>query len=223
MSSTILSTKILSARQKDMLLSAHFQVVQYDAIKIVPLSFGVHTGNFDTLLITSQNAFKTFIKSKTVKELPSTQAFCVGEQTKTLLESKGIQVIACAENAKKLGELIATEHVAKSFLFISGKQRLNQLPKMLDEKNIRYQEVHVYETLLTKKKFNRNFDGVLFFSPTAVESYFHQNSLANGIAFCIGSTTAKSAQKFTKNIIIANKPSIENVIVQVVKKFNPYD
>ena len=70
---------------------------------------------------------------------------------------------------------------------------------------------------LNLKKFESKFDGILFFSPSGVQSFTEQNRL-NSTAFCIGETTASKAKKHTHEIIIASKPSIENVIVKVVKK-----
>ena len=57
----------------------------------------------------------------------------------------------------------------------------------------------------------------MFFSPSGVKSFSIKNKINNAIAFCIGETTANEAKKITQNIIIANKASIENVLVQVIK------
>ncbi|NJW55672.1 uroporphyrinogen-III synthase, partial [Salinimicrobium oceani] len=84
---------------------------------------------------------------------------------------------------------------------------------------VKLTEIEVYDTQPVSNKIDRNFDGVLFFSPSAVKSYCSENDLAESVAFCIGKTTAAEARNYTSNIIIASTPSIENVIVQVVKYF----
>jgi len=89
----------------------------------------------------------------------------------------------------------------------------------LKKKKIKFQEIEVYKTSLNPKPFSQEFDGILFFSPSAVQSFTAENELKNSTIFCIGKTTASEAKKHSNNIITATKPSIENVIVQVVKYF----
>jgi len=96
--------------------------------------------------------------------------------------------------------------------------RRDEIPELLRKNNVSFTEVLVYKTVLKPKTFERTFDGVLFFSPSAVESFTKDNKLEDTTAFCIGTTTAAEAEKHTNNIVTATKPTIENVIVQVVKK-----
>ena len=64
-------------------------------------------------------------------------------------------------------------------------------------------------------------DGILFFSPSAVESYLKLNAIKEEMCFCIGETTAESLEnKKVKKIIIAEKPSVENVIYEVIEYYN---
>jgi uroporphyrinogen-III synthase len=47
------------------------------------------------------------------------------------------------------------------------------------------------------------------------------NSIKDETCFCIGETTAEALEnKKIKNIIIADKPSVENVIDEVVEYYN---
>ena len=63
-------------------------------------------------------------------------------------------------------------------------------------------------------------DGILFFSPSGVESYFKLNSIKDETCFCIGETTAEALEnKKVKNIIISEKPSVESVITQVIEYY----
>jgi len=94
---------------------------------------------------------------------------------------------------------------------------MDEIPKTLQQENINFQEIEVYKTSLNPQGFSQEFDGILFFSPSAVQSFTAKNKLTGITAYCIGNTTALEAQKHTNNIIIATKPTIENVIVQVVK------
>jgi uroporphyrinogen-III synthase len=64
-----------------------------------------------------------------------------------------------------------------------------------------------------------SFSCILFFSPSAVESYLKDNTIKKETCFCIGETTAEALHKITKNIIIAEQPSIEDVIEDVIEEY----
>ncbi|WP_350284214.1 DUF559 domain-containing protein [uncultured Croceitalea sp.] len=219
-SHTILSTKILSLSQKELLLNAGIRFVEYDAISIEFLAFELVYG-CDFYLFTSQNAVKSFLANslaeKTIEDVP---AFCVGQKTKALLESNGITVEEMASNASDLASLITKEYRNHSFLFFCGNLRRDDIPRALKDNNVRYKEIEVYKTTLNTKHFETVFDGVLFFSPTGVHSFTTKNALENSIAFCIGKTTLEAAKKYTQQLNIANKPTVENVLVQAIKAFS---
>ena len=71
--------------------------------------------------------------------------------------------------------------------------------------------------MLNPMKFHQLFDGILFFSPSGVQSFMVENSMESAMAFCIGETTASEAKKHTENVVIANSTSIESVIAKSVK------
>lgn len=135
-----------------------------------------------------------------------------------MLETNGYQVKVMSNYGKELAEIIVKDFADLEFTFFCGNLRRDEIPELLKKHKVNFTEVEVYQTVLKSKIFERTFDGVLFFSPSAVESFTKENRLENPIAFCIGSTTAAEAKKYANEIIIATKPSIENVIVRVVKK-----
>lgn len=211
---TVLSTKKLTESQRSLLLQAGIGLVEYDAITIDPVDFEVKT-KIENAIITSQNAVKVVLD----KHIQIENCFCVGEKTKSLLEENGYKVKVMTNYGKELAEIIVKEFAEAEFTFFCGNLRRDELPELLLENNVSFTEIEVYNTVLKPKKIERTFDGVLFFSPSAVESFTKENRLENTTAFCIGITTATEAEKHTNKIVIANKPTIENVIVQVVKKF----
>ncbi|MDN3595838.1 uroporphyrinogen-III synthase [Zunongwangia endophytica] len=212
---TVLSTKKLSVSQKQLLLGAKMSFVEYDAIKIEKIDIATAPPCIENAIITSKNAFLA-IKEK----VSITNAFVVGSKTASLLQENNIQVLEIADNASELAEKIIENHQNKHFVFFCGNKRRDELPIQLSKKEVSFEEFTVYKTKLNYAEFKQEFDGVLFFSPSGVESFFSKNKIGNAIAFCIGSTTAEAVKKYTENIKIATQPSIENVIVQVVKKYN---
>jgi uroporphyrinogen-III synthase len=214
-SPTILSTKKLSAVQKELLLNAGLGFVEYGAITIELLEINIeHT--IQNAIFTSKNAVKAIQNSGMV----ISNCFCVGDNTKKLLQENDLNVLETAQNASDLAKIITKKYKNNSFLFFCGNLRRDELPNLLEQNNVDVKEQIVYKTHLKSNKFNRMFDGILFFSPSGIQSYVSENKIGESISFCIGNTTASEARKYTNNIIVANKPTVENVIVQAVKYFN---
>ena len=118
-----------------------------------------------------------------------------------------------------MAEIITLIYSKESYTFFSGNLRKETLPKALKEANIPFNEIQVYETTLTPNKLNVAVEGLLFFSPSGVESYLLDNKIKKEVCFCIGETTAEALVSITKNVIIAESPSIEEVIFEVIEKF----
>lgn len=211
---TVLSTKKLAAHQKQLLLNTGIGLVEYEAIKTEFLDFEV-TGKLNNCIITSKTAVKAIIK----KGIEACNYFCVGEKTSELLRENNFNIAETANYGKDLAKIIVEKYLEEDFTFFCGDQRREDLPSILREHRVKLTEVTAYKTSLNPKKFPQEFEGVLFFSPTGVKSFTAENKMRSSAAFCIGNTTASEAKKHTDNIIIATNPSIENVIVQVVKKF----
>ena len=110
-------------------------------------------------------------------------------------------------------------YTKESYTFFSGNLRKETLPKALKEAKLNFNEIQVYETTLTPQKIKTAVDGILFFSPSGIESYLKENKIKNEICFCIGETTAEALDKITKNIIVADQPTIEDVIEDVITEY----
>jgi uroporphyrinogen-III synthase len=211
----VLSTKKLPLTAREHLLHANIAVVHYDAIQINPLDF-IAPKNIGNIIVASKNAAREILD----KNISFQNCFCVGEKTSALLKKHGKNIIKTMPNALALGHYIVSKHPSDSFTFFCGKRRRDELPDILAKHNISLVEVPVYDTLLNFKKVPGSFDGILFFSPSAIESYVQQNSLKGQLVFCIGNTTAATAKQHTNTIIIANRPTIDNTIVQVINYFS---
>ncbi len=218
----ILATKILSANQKQELVKAHFQVIEADFIKTETENFELTELN-DNLIFTSQNAVHSFLKNlkqeELIQNLRRKNVFCVGLKTKIVLSEAGFNVVAYTGYASDLAEIITLIYANESYTFFSGNLRKDTLPKALAEAGIKFNEIQVYKTSLTPHKIKETVDAILFFSPSGVESYLKENKIKKETCFCIGETTAEALGKITKNIVIANQPSIEDVIEDVIEEF----
>lgn len=215
---SILSTKILLSHQKQALLDAGFSVTEANFIKTENSDFDLQEIN-DNLIFTSQNAAQSVLLHPKCEELKSKKVFCVGMKTKALLEENGFNVEVYLDYASDLAEIITLIYSKESYTFFSGNLRKETLPKALKTAKVKFNEIQVYETTLTPQKIKTPVDGILFFSPSGIESYLKENKIKNEICFCIGETTAETLDKTTRNIIVADQPSVENVIEDVIEEF----
>ena len=213
----ILSTKKLSKALKKKFSDAKIELVEKNFIKTKSISFEIPELN-DYLIFTSKKAVKSVLKSD-VKNAHSISCLCVGSKTRNFLEKKGFTVIESADYAEDLIQIIDSKYKSSSFTFFCGNIRKNTIPNYFQQNKIAYNETIVYETKLKPHQIKEPFDGVLFFSPSGVNSFLEKNSLKNRICFCIGTTTAKALENRTKNIVIASQPTVEHVINEVIKYY----
>ena len=213
----ILSTKKLSKALKNKLSDAKIELVEKNFIQTKSISFETPQLN-DYLVFTSKQAVKSVLKSD-VKNVHSISCLCVGSKTRNFLEKKGFTVIESADYAEDLIQIIDSKYKSNSFTFFCGNIRKNTIPNYFQQNKIAYNETIVYETKLKPHQIKEPFDGVLFFSPSGVNSFLEKNSLKNRICFCIGTTTAKALENRTKNIVIASQPTVEHVINEVIKYY----
>lgn len=215
---TVLSTKILTASQKAQLTNANIKVVEYNAIRIEYLSPDIDP-NFKNIIFTSQNTVKAFLKTLHPQQLKnnSYNAFCVGEKTKSVLEKNGIKVMEMTNYGAELAKILADKHSHKTFLFLCSNKRRNEIPDYLTKYKVAFKEQTVYQNTPNHLTFGPDFGGILFFSPSGINSFMAKNKFRNFVAFCIGTTTAAEAKKYHKRIIVSEKPTVEKVLEKVVE------
>jgi uroporphyrinogen-III synthase len=215
---SILSTKTLSGIQRKAVLDANFDLLEQDFIEVTNTPFSLQNIQ-ENLIFSSQNAVLSLIEQDGWEGLRTKTAFCVGIKTKEILEQNGFTVDVYMDYASELAEIITLIYSQNSYTFFSGNLRKETLPQALKDAGIVFNEIEVYQTTLTPFKISsqEKFDGILFFSPSAVESYFTNNTIQDEVCFCIGTTTASSLEsKKIKNIIIPELPIIEEVIEEVI-------
>ncbi|MGQ7946025.1 uroporphyrinogen-III synthase [Flavobacterium sp. WC2509] len=212
----ILSTKILAEYQKKALIDAGFDCIESDFISTKIKSFDLKNIN-DSLIFSSQNGVESVLQHPELEKLKTKKVYCVGLKTKILLSENGFDVVAYTGYASDLAEIITLIYNSECFTFFSGNKRRDTLPNALKEAGVVFNEIEVYETTLTPHKIKDSVEAILFFSPSGVESYLKENTIKKEVCFCIGETTASALENKTKNIVIAEQPSVEDVIESVIE------
>lgn len=233
----MMSCKVLSTKKLDPLLIEQakqngIDIIEHEFISIQP-SFSEEKLTHITELIKSGIKHLVFTSSSAVYVLKALfqnnnainnlKIFCLSGKTKETIIKTGFpekKIIALANDASSLAKEIIRKRISK-IIFCCGNQRKDDLPFQLVEAGITVHEIVVYDTIETAKKIADNFSAILFFSPSAVKSFFSLNQLnESAICFAIGQTTADSISNFTSNKIMTSEfPSQESMINSVQNYF----
>lgn len=208
----LFSTKKLTKEQQHLFVDS-VKVKSEDFIKISPtrIAPSILKSEFQNVIITSQNAVESLLTHTTAAELKFKNIYCVGRKTKRFIERTIGKVTFAASNAKKLAEHLVEFLEGTEVTYFCSNLRLEELPAILKENNIAVTEVEAYKTKLSAMEIDAEIEGVLFFSPSTIDSYLSANTV-NRVAYCIGETTAEHARKHFKDVRVAKIPTTESLI-----------
>ena len=230
---SILSTRPMG----DVILAkAGAQGVEVDIVSFIETIPNITTSiNKEIDTVSSQKIVAIFTSMNAVEavanclsgRVPNWDIFCMGNTTRLLVQQHfGQKIIAGnAANAIEMANSIIEydrERKIQKAVFFCGNLRREELPKMLLENNIPCQEMVVYNTLAMPHKIEKNYDGILFFSPSAVHSFFSSNKVAGQtVLFAIGHTTAAAIQACSNNeIVVGFNPSKTALLEMALQTFN---
>ncbi|MDB4290168.1 uroporphyrinogen-III synthase, partial [Flavobacteriaceae bacterium] len=209
---TIFSSKLLSRGQKDLFNNA-LKVESSDFIKtaanrIKPIHLKAAHKN---VIITSKNGVEAILNNCPVEDLNFETIYCVGRRTKRLIEQKIGPVKHSEKNAKALANYLVDFIEGSEVTYFCSDIRMDDLPTILGESNIKVKEIEAYSTKLEAPKLEKSIEGVMFYSPSTIQSFLQKNT-PDCVAYCIGESTAKEAKKYFKDVRVAKIPTVESVI-----------
>jgi len=173
------------------------------------------------VVFTSNNAVKS-VSAYLKNSEPNWTIFCIGNTTYDLAKKYfgDSHIRQTASTAGALAEKIIPEIYSQEVIFFCGNLRRNDLPDALRQKGIIVREITVYQTSLTPVTVEREYDAVLFFSPSAAESFFTKNILpAKTVLFVMGHTTAVAIRKYSTNKIITGDEPDKNKLISKAVRF----
>ncbi len=217
----IYSTKELSKSQQA-LFSNNIKVTYSDFIRIKHnrLKPEIFKKVHQHVVFTSQNAVEGVLQNFVASDLNFTNIYCVGRRTKKLIEDKIGKVKHLEQSATKLAEYLLMQVKNKEEVtFFCGDLRRDELPEILEKNNINLTEIEVYSTQDSATTLTETYDGLLFFSPSAIQNYLASNKVSEIMVFCIGETTAAEAKKYFTNVKSAKLPTVNHVIDLVNESF----
>ena len=178
-----------------------------------------------TAVFTSLNAVEA-VKANLENIRPPWKIWCTaGATQKSVREYFGEGSVAGSKSrAVELAESISANGAIEELVFFCGNMRRNELPEMLREQGIRVREIIVYKTSFAPHRVTSQYDGILFFSPSAVHSFFSVNDAGEAaVLFAIGKTTADTIKTYSdKKVIMGESPGKELLIGQALAYFQTH-
>lgn len=175
-----------------------------------------------TAIFTSRNAVDA-VSKLIPRNKVSWKIFCTGNTTKKMVKEifGNESILDTGANAELLAEKIVDYSGVKDVVFFCGDKRRDELPAILINNGIRVEEVIVYKTIEISQALPNQYDGILFFSPSGVRSFFSENSIsAKAQFFAIGATTANAVYTISqRGAIISNEPTKENLVKLAIEHF----
>lgn len=208
----VFSTKKLTEAQQQK-LNTSVRVDSEDFIKISPnrISPIVLKKEVEHVIFTSKNAVESLLTNISATELQFKNIYCVGRKTRRLIQKKIGKVTHFENNAADLGKYLAKHLKDAEVTYFHGNLSLEDLPTILEENNIAVNKIEAYRTKLSGQSIPDSVEGIVFYSPSTIESYLLNNK-PHSVAYCIGETTAKEARKHFKEVKVAKIPDMDSVI-----------
>ena len=175
-----------------------------------------------TVVFTSANAVSA-IASSLEKFQPRWTIYCIGNATKNAVLNyfDPALIKGTATDGADLAKIIKQDSISE-VVFFCGDKRLDALPDFLYRNDIMVREIVVYRTKETPVQINRHYQGIMFFSPNGVNSFFRVNQVdSNTVLFAIGNTTAASIRSKSGNpIVVSDSPSRPLIVKKVLEYFH---
>ncbi len=219
---TIISTRPLSEEIISLSKQNGIDIIVHSFIDTEPItnqSISNYTGQQITAIFTSMNAVDSVVDQLHGATVHWKTA-AIGNTTKELATKYFGNLVATGNNASELAQNLIKEE--GPFVFFCGDRRRDELPEIFHQHNKPLTELVVYRTIKQSSSINHNFDGILFYSPSAVDSFFESNTLNDMVTvFAIGTTTADTIRKYVNNeIIVANQPGKVNLVHTMIEYYN---
>ncbi len=171
------------------------------------------------VVFTSAHAVK-WVANRLNKK-PDWKIYCIRHETRrALTEWLGEKFeLNTADNARVLSDQIITDGI-RDAVFFCGDQRMDILPDQLKKNGVRLSELVVYDTKLRPVFIENSPDAILFFSPTAVKSFFSMNQLLPSTTiFAMGQTTAASLKKYTDSPVIISHEADKTFVLNMALEY----
>ena len=218
----VLSTKLLDESLTDSAHAMGIDLTCEEFIRVLPLEIDMAelmSIQYDAMVFTSSNAVRCFFDNENIEVSDYTKPiYSISGKTKEELTDYSMEPVAIADNALQLADKILADKNIRSVLHICGNIKLDVLEKKLTASGVRYTPFTVCETLLNSILLRENYEAVMFFSPSGVDSFVMKNALDRDTLYCcIGDTTADTLRSINDKltIILPIQPTPEAMLTLI--------
>lgn len=246
-SKPLIGKKILVTRPKekagqlaDRLRSEGAKVIEFPCIETIinpeNEDFNQAMGelkNYSYMVFTSPNGVEKFFtklreNNLDIRILSGLKLAAVGQQTKKLLEERGLIVdyMPKVYDSIHLADGLVKEFVGeKKIMLIRGKMATSILPDALEKAGIGYRNVLVYDTLYKNPMEDfleddmHDIDYAVFSSASTVEGFTKALPMdfSKVHAICIGDMTAEAARAHGMKVDVSNMATIDSLVEKVIE------
>ena len=170
------------------------------------------------VVLTSITGVKAFLEITTQLQLDSDhyQVYCLSRGTREYASASGLDIKSSAPNASALAEEILKDVEVKAVTHVSSNLRRDELSDKLIKAGVAVHDVIAYRTEFTPIVIDHSYDAIIFFSPSAVDSFLSLNGLQQVPCFCLGKTTAVYAkQEGYQHTYIPEAPA-EDILLKTI-------
>lgn len=219
---------VYEAAEKDIaIMIKEFITIEEDiGEKDEPLINSLLHANNALVVFTSKHAVNIladYIHHYAAAFSPKWKIYCIANVTLQSVEQRFPMAIIAGKGyyAAELVDRLLEEDATSEIFFFCGDKHLEILPAALRKAGRKVNELVIYKTKLTPQIISEKYDGVIFFSPSAVDSFFSSNEMDEATAcFSIGTTTAGAIKKYTnKDVIVSPQQEAAATIETVINYY----
>lgn len=202
------------------------EVVEIPTIETKPIESNLvkcieNLNEYQWIILTSptgvEEFFKALIKNSIdIRKLLGVKFAAVGSATKKAIGNKGIIVDFIP--SKYNGETLAKElipHINGKVLIPRAKMGSNLLAKLLQESNVEYNDIPIYETNILSQEINpKDFDYIAFTSASTVKGFVNsvKGDYSGISAICIGHETESEAKKYFNKTYVSKVATLDSMV-----------
>lgn len=221
----IVSTRLLADKNIRKLIAMGCQLSAYEFINkriVIPENLAAESIQKNVVL-TSQTGVDSFIQiiSQLKLDKYAYDIFSIDQVTLKSATEAGLRIKASAPNATALASRILSDKDIQTVTHICSNRRRDELTEKLKSAAVKVYDVVAYRTDLTPVKITSDYDAVMFFSPSAIDSFLSLNPFRNVHCFCIGKTTdAYAREKGYTNTFFPELSREETLIDLLIHHFS---
>lgn len=230
---SVLSSKKIDKQFKKILRQENFNIYDYDFLSFSYLNknkiFEKFDVNFkrDIFIFTSVNAILALVsmikKNYSLSILYNIDVYCIDGKTSNLALDYWFNILATWKDSIDLSKNII-KHLSKNdiysnnLIYLTSENHLKYMEDFLYDNGFLVNTINIYKKKLNSKKIDLDYDFILFFSPSTIDSFLEKNQLKiNSIVVCIWKTTASYflEKNLSNKLLISDDINIKSMFIKI--------